>query len=103
VAGQLNRFTKNITDIVDSLIEVIKGRQNNVGTFSLAPSTTLTVVQFVNCSKGSNVSLTARTANAAAALATTYISSVDQGSFTVTHLIAGSGDRTFGFEVTGGG
>jgi len=103
VAGQLNRFTKNVTDIVDSLIEVIKGRQNNVGTFSLAPSTTLTVVQFVNCSKGSNVSLTARTANAAAALATTYVSSVDQGSFTVTHATGGSGDRTYGYEVTGGG
>ena len=103
MAGQLNRFTKNVTDIVDSLIEVIKGRQNNVGTFSLVPSTTLTVVQFVNCSKGSNVSLTARTANAAAALATTYISSVDQGSFTVTHVSAGTGDRTFGYEVTGGG
>ncbi len=103
MAGQLLPTVKDISQVVNSLIEVIKGRQNNVGSFSLRVSQTTTVVPFVNCSKGSNVSLTARTANAAAALATTYVSLIDQGAFTVTHTSAGTADRTFGYEVTGGG
>jgi len=103
MAGQLLPTTRDIAQIVQSLIEVIKGRQNNVGTFSLRTGQTTTVVPFVNCSVGSNVSLTARTANAAAALSTTFVSAVAQKSFTVTHGVAGTSDRTFGFEVTGGG
>jgi hypothetical protein len=42
-----------------------------------------------------------KTANAAAALSTTFISAVNNGSFTVTHAASSQTDRTFGYECRG--
>ena len=42
------------------------------------------------------------TANAAAALSTTYASSITATGFTLTHANAGTTDRTFAFHFTGG-
>lgn len=96
---------RDIFRIVNEIIQILTGRQNNVGTFTLTPGATSTVVSFTNCAPGSSICFSPQTANAAAALATTYIpaATILRKAFTVQHANAGTGDRTFMFEVTGGG
>ncbi len=55
----------------------------------------------INCGAGSQVFLAAKTANAAAALATSYVSAVANGAFTITHANNAQIDRTFGFACLG--
>lgn len=82
--------------------ELVEGRNNAVGQFTLTPNATTTVVNHPNCSVDSEPQISPRTLNAAASLATTYISSIGQGSFVVTHASAPSVDRTFGYSCGGG-
>lgn len=82
--------------------ELVEGRHNASGQFTLTPGAATTVVTHPNCSVDCEPQFSARTANAAAALATTYISSIDQGSFTVHHANNAQVDRVFGFCCTGG-
>lgn len=95
---------KNLWRVVQAIIQLTQGRSNSTGVVTLAAGVTVTVVSAVNCSKGSRVFLTPETANAAAALATTYIKATDilQGSFTITHANTGTTDRTFGWDARGG-
>lgn len=86
----------------DAIRQLVEGRGNNIGTVTLRAGQTTTTVSFPNCSKDCQVFLTPRTANAAAALPSTYISVVSQGSFTITHANAVSVDRTFGYLCIGG-
>lgn len=102
MAIQLQPGEKDIRRIVDSVRQLNDGRQNSVGTITLRPSQTTTTVTFENCSKECEVFLQARTANAAAAVPTTYISSILQGSFTITHANNVQADKTFGFLCIGG-
>lgn len=92
---------KDTTRLVTAVNQIAKGRSLAVGTVTLSAGATSTAVNFENCSSESQVFLTPRTANAAGALATTYISSVSNKSFTIAHSSSGTTDRTFGFEVRG--
>lgn len=92
---------KDNTRLVTAVLQLIRGRSNAVGSITLSASATSTVVSFANCSSQSHVFLSPRTANAAAALATTYIASVTNKSFTIAHASAATTDRTFGFVVLG--
>jgi 2-keto-3-deoxy-6-phosphogluconate aldolase len=78
-----------------------QGRLNVGGSCTLAAGTTTTTVKAANCGAGSQVQLTPRTANAAAAATTTYISAVANGSFTISHANNAQTDRTFGFTCLG--
>lgn len=88
--------------LVDAVIQLVNGRHNAGDRFTLTPGATTTVVAHPNCSSDCEPQFSARTANAAAAVATTYVSSVRQGSFVVTHANNAQVDRTFGYTVTGG-
>jgi hypothetical protein len=89
--GKINRAIQQIE----------QGRLNVGGLCTLAPNATSTTVKAVNCGAGSQVQLTPRTANAAAALASTFISAVANGSFNVAHASNAQTDRTFGFACFG--
>lgn len=78
-----------------------QGRLNVGGTCTLAASATTTTVTAPNCGAGSQVQLTPKTANAATAMATTYVSAVGNGSFTLTHASNTQTDRTFGYACFG--
>lgn len=90
-----------------SIIQLGQGRLNNVGRVTLTAGATSTVVTVgvskaaVNIGSDCEVFLSPRTANAAAAVATTYISAVGQGTFTITHANNGQTDRTFGWVAVG--
>lgn len=105
MARQLQPRERDIQIIVDSVRELVNGRHNAGGSVTLTPGATTTIVSHPNCSKDSSPTLGApQTANAAAALATSYIAASDvlQGQFTITHANNGQTDRTFFFMVTGG-
>ena len=89
------------TKINRAIQQLEQGRLNVTGSCTLAASATSTIVKAGNCGAASQVLLTARTANAAAALATTYVNSVTNGSFTIAHASNAQTDRIFGFACLG--
>lgn len=102
MAIQLQPGERNPQRIVDAIIQLVEGRHNASGRVTLTPGATTTVVSHPNCSKSCEPQLSPRTANAAAAVATTYVSNINQGSFVITHANNAQVDRIFGYTVTGG-
>lgn len=100
----LSPSERNPVTIVQAIRQLMDGRNNATGTVTLAvaPATT-TVVPAPNCAPGCHVSIFQQTANAAAALATTYIRPVDvvQQQFTITHAASAQADRTFSWVCLG--
>jgi len=95
---------KSITRLAQSIRDLYQGRSNAYGTFTLAVSpATETVVTAINCGESSIITLCPQTANAAAALTTTYILAADvvRGQFTVTHDATADTDVTFGYHIQG--
>lgn len=97
---------ENDTDL-KKLIRAIRGlasgRSNGVGTVTLTASATSTTVTDQNCAAGSVIQLTATTADAATALATTYVpvATVLNGSFVIQHASNTQVDRTFAYAISG--
>lgn len=88
---------RRLADVVRQLVE---GKSNAIGTFTITPSATTTVVPAPTCSPGSIVMLSPQTADAANDATTTW-TVAGTGSFTVHHANNARVDRTFGFEVRG--
>lgn len=108
MARKLQPGEQDIYAIVNTVNELVDGRSNNVGNsttghgVTLRVSATTTQVFFATCSVTSMITITPRTANAAAALATTYVSSLLNGSFILTHANNTQADRIFDFSCVGG-
>lgn len=98
---KLGQGVKEPRQIVQSLNRVIEGRLDCYGTVSLAAGVTTTDVEDTFVSENSTIVLSPRTANAAGALATTYVSAKRNGGFTLTHANAGTTDRTFDYAFIG--
>lgn len=92
---------KDLTKHAFGQQQLAQGRSNAVGVCTLRASQTTTTVVAPNCGADSKVFLSPTTANAAAALATTYVSSVLTGSFVLTHASNVQADKTFGFICLG--
>lgn len=104
MAIKLQKGERDPQRIVDAINQCADGRHNAGGTVTLRANQTTTTVNHPNCGKDAYVDVFggAMTANAAAAVATSYISSVFQGGFTITHANNAQTDRTFLYKVTGG-
>lgn len=104
MAIQLLPQERSIPRIVDAIIQLVMGRMNSVGEFTITLNAASTVVSFENCSTDSRIFIMPQTAAAAAALGTTYIdpAEIAQGSFTVRHANSATADRTFSFLCIGG-
>lgn len=94
-------YEKDPFRFAQALNELFQGRSNAVGTCTLAASATTTVVSAENCGDESQVFLFPKTANAAGAVATTYVSSIGNGTFTITHANNSQTDRTFSYVAIG--
>ena len=81
--------------------QLYAGRSNATGTVTLAAGADSTVVNPPNCAPQSAVFLFPKTANAAAALATTFINSVGKQSFTISHANNAQTDRSFFYVCLG--
>lgn len=92
-------------DLTDAVRSLMIGRSNATGRVTLRASQTTTTITGDAVNENAEVFLTPRTANAAAALATTYasisrISGVP--TVTITHANNAQTDRTFGYVILGG-
>ena len=97
----LSSDEKNQQVINDAIRQLQQGRSNALVQATLTAGTTTTTVTAPNCGTGSAPLPIAMTANAAAALATMYCSTVNNGSFVINHANNGQVDRTFRFATIG--
>ncbi len=99
----LNPGEKDPRRIVDVVRQLIEGRNNAVGTVTLTANAATTTVKAPNCAPGSFPFLFPMTANAAAAVATTFIlaSNVTTGQFVISHANNAQTDKAFGWVVLG--
>jgi hypothetical protein len=92
--------TKDLKQIIRSLMQLASGRSNAIGTVTLKPGATSTAVTDQNCAAGSAIQLTPLTANAAAAKPGCFFSTAN-GSFVINHANNVQTDRTFTYAITG--
>jgi len=81
--------------------ELLRGRANNVGEVTLDANVTTTTLSDIRIKQTMTAVLIPRTANAAAAMTNVYISSVADGSITLTHANTATTDRTFDYVLHG--
>ena len=92
-------------DIIDRIRDLIRGRSNATGQVTLTADATTTTLVGENVNENAQIFLTPRTANAAAALATTHASITrvsGVNTVTITHANNAQTDRTFGYVILGG-
>ena len=87
--------------IATALNRAIQGKLNCTGSVTLTANVTTTTMTDEKIGADSWIGFMPTTANAAGALATTYISARAQGSATVTHANAATVDRTFVYAILG--
>jgi hypothetical protein len=93
----------DLKKIVLAIQQVAAGRSNATGSVTLATGSATTTVTTSNCAAGSTPILTPTTANAATELGngTIYVSTVANGSFTITHANSATTGRTFLYAILG--
>lgn len=98
-----NNLAEHVRVLANVINENADGRTDNFGSITLTENQTTTTVNDRRIGQDSGVALTPQTANAAAALTNTYVSSKDPraGTFTLTHNNEASTDRTFVYIITG--
>jgi hypothetical protein len=94
-----SRNNTDLTKINQALEQIDQGRLNCVGTVTLVAGATSTTVTAPTVAPGTVIKLSPQTADAAAALLTTFVTQANTfaGSFIVTHAVGGSTDRVFGW------
>lgn len=99
----INPGEQGIHRIVDILRQLIEGRSNAVGSVTLTANAATSTVTANACGPNSAVFLFPQTANAAAALATTYIApaTVTPRQFIITHANNSQTDKTFYYVCLG--
>lgn len=93
--------------LASKINQIMQGKTNNIGTLTLTPNVTSTVITLAKGQIGEDtyINFQPTTANAAAELAAggMYESarSVANSTFTITHANAASADRTFRYVLIG--
>ena len=100
ITQAISNSVEKINEIIIKANAVINGAGNNTSTVTLAASTTTTTVTDQRCGPDAYVGLMPTTANAATALATSYVTAT-KGSFTITHASNTETDRTFRYCIVG--
>ena len=85
----------------DAINNILRGKLNNTGTVTLTANAATTVLADVRIGTESVIALHATTANAAAALATTYFGTTGNGTVTINHANNAQVDRTYRYAVLG--
>lgn len=89
---------RRVAEVVNRLLA---GKMNAVTTVTLTAGATSTTLTDSRIGGGSWIGLSPTTANAAGALATTYISAKAKGSATITHANDANVDKTFDVLIIG--
>jgi hypothetical protein len=96
----INPGETSFRKIVDVIRQLVQGKSNATGTFTLTANAATTTVKAPTCSPSSVVLYSPQTANAAAAIATTFYAA-GTGQFVLTHANNAQVDKSFGFAVLG--
>lgn len=103
--SQLNQKgkTKEETEIISTINQLILGNLNNTGTVTLTASAASTTVTNSRVGANSYIEFMPTTANAATekAAGTMYVSARTKGEFTITHANNAQTDRTFQYIHVG--
>jgi hypothetical protein len=93
----------SIPRIVQMVRQLLEGRSNATGSITLTPNATSTLVPALNCGTDSAIFLFPQTANAAAAMATTFVgpSDVSRGQFMIHHASSPNTDLSFWWSSFG--
>lgn len=86
--------------INQAIRELAAGASNSLDEITLSAGATATLVTDRRATPDSHIALCPLTANAAAAIPTTYVSSRTQGAFTLSHANAATVDRTFSYRIS---
>jgi len=92
----------NLRQAITAINQLAAGRSNAVYTVTLTAGATTTLVEGENINANAVPLLFPATANAAAAVATTYAVTTAAGVVTITHANNAQTDRTFNVLVIGG-
>ncbi len=87
--------------LADRINLLINGRSNAVGDVTLTANAASTTLTDARIGLDSHIGLMPTTSNAAAALATTYVSSRGKGTATITHANNAQTDKTFRYSIQG--
>lgn len=96
--GSVKRWAVEVADAVNRHNE---GKFNATKDVTLTANTTTTTVTDSRISPTCALVLSPKTANAAAAVGTTYVSSQSQGSAVLTHANDAQTDKTFRLAIIG--
>lgn len=88
-------------ELAERINDINKGKINVVSSVTLTISVTSTTLNDTRIGPNSFIGLMPTTANAAAALSTTYVSSRGDQTATITHANNAQADRTFVYAVLG--
>mgnify|MGYP000936594987 FL=1 len=91
-----------IREAINAVNQLIRGRSNAAFQVTLAAGATTTTFSNANINADSKPVLFPTTANAAAAMATTYVTVPAAGTIIINHANAASTDRTFNLLIIGG-
>lgn len=91
----------SLKDVVTAANNLLRGKLNVVTSVTLAASVTSTDINDPRIGADSWIGLTPRTAHAAAALGTTYVSTKGKQTATITHASNAQTDRTFDVVILG--
>lgn len=92
---------RHLRNISEAVRQVLDGKVNYVKTVTLRANETTTTVTDTRLGPTSFIGLMPTTANAAGALAGTYISARSDGSATITHANNSQTDKTFVLLIVG--
>lgn len=87
--------------LATAINQLIIGKVNTVGTVTLTANATTTTLTNSHIGADSFIQLMPITANAAAAITTTYISARVTGSATITHANNAQADKDFVYVILG--
>lgn len=90
-----------LAQISDVIGNIQAGKLNNTGVVTLTANAASTTLTDSRIGTNSMISLMPTTANAAAALATTYLDTFGKGSCVINHTNDAQTDKTFVFTITG--
>ena len=94
----LRSFIRSVASVVNRMNQ---GGLNNTGSVTLTVSAATTTITDARISVNSAVVLFPTTANAAAAIGTTYASTRNNGSVVLTHTNNAQTDKTFTYAILG--
>lgn len=98
VGPLLPGWLRGLKEVVNN---ILRGKLNNTGTVTLTPSAITTTITDNRIGGSSTIHLQPTTANAAAALATTYPSTPGAGTVVINHANDAQVDKTFLYAILG--